>query len=121
MFAFMAIVAHYVNKDGGLSCCHNTGSSTQIDLEEELLINFCELVRKHSGENMAKAVWDMFMMYGIERRVCSPILDSFLALISFQVLIFMLDNASNNDTLVDGIEHCAQKVGMSFKSSWVQL
>ncbi|KAG6843862.1 hypothetical protein H0H87_012272 [Tephrocybe sp. NHM501043] len=39
MFAFMAIVANYVNKDGQL---------------EELLIDFHKLIGEHSGENMAK-------------------------------------------------------------------
>ncbi|KAI0283482.1 hypothetical protein BC826DRAFT_920618, partial [Russula brevipes] len=54
MYAFMAIVAHYVNKDGQL---------------EELLIDFRELLGEHSGENMAEAVWETLVMYGIEHRV----------------------------------------------------
>ena len=33
----------------------------------------------------------------------------------------MLDNASNNDTFVDGIEHCARKAGVSFNASWARL
>ena len=35
---------------------------------EELLIDFREL-GEHSGENMAKAVWETLVMYGIEGRV----------------------------------------------------
>ena len=36
---------------------------------EELLIDFWELLGKHSGENIAKAVWETLVMYGIEGRV----------------------------------------------------
>ena len=33
----------------------------------------------------------------------------------------MLDNTSNNDTFVDGIEHCAKKAGVPFNASWARL
>ena len=33
----------------------------------------------------------------------------------------MLDNASNNDTFVDGIERRAKKAGVFFNSSWARL
>jgi len=36
---------------------------------EELLIDFGELLGEHSGENMAEAVWETLVMYGIEGRV----------------------------------------------------
>jgi hypothetical protein len=36
---------------------------------EELLIDFRELLGEHSGENMAEAVWETLVMYGIEGRV----------------------------------------------------
>ena len=36
---------------------------------EELLIDFRELLGEHSGENMAEAVWETLVMYGIEDRV----------------------------------------------------
>jgi hypothetical protein len=36
---------------------------------EELLIDFRELLREHSGENMAEAVWETLAMYGIEGKV----------------------------------------------------
>ncbi|TFK40087.1 hypothetical protein BDQ12DRAFT_576977, partial [Crucibulum laeve] len=48
--AFLAIVAHYVTNEGNL---------------KELLINFCELIGKHSGENMADAVWKTLELYGL--------------------------------------------------------
>jgi hypothetical protein len=33
----------------------------------------------------------------------------------------MLDNASNNDTFVDGIERRAKKAGVPFNASWARL
>jgi hypothetical protein len=36
---------------------------------EELLIDFCELVGEHSGENMAEVVWETLVRYGIHGRV----------------------------------------------------
>ena len=33
----------------------------------------------------------------------------------------MLDNMLNNDTFVDGIEHCAKKAGIPFNASWACL
>ncbi|KAF5310636.1 hypothetical protein D9619_008095 [Psilocybe cf. subviscida] len=55
---------------------------------EELLIDFQELVGEHSGENIAEAVWETLTYYQIED----------------QIMAFMLDNATNNDTFVDAIK-----------------
>jgi hypothetical protein len=41
--------------------------------------------------------------------------------IHFQILTFMLDNASNNDTFVDGIEYHAKKAGVPFNALWACL
>lgn len=38
---------------------------------EELLIDFCELIGSHSGENMALAVWDTLELYGLKGKVRS--------------------------------------------------
>ena len=38
---------------------------------EELLIEFQELVRKHTGENQAEAVWDTMELYALQGWVCS--------------------------------------------------
>jgi hypothetical protein len=38
-----------------------------------------------------------------------------------QIMAFMTDNASNNDTLVDRIVWCAKEQGISMKSEWVCL
>jgi len=40
---------------------------------EELLINFCELVGEHLGENMAQAVFETLSLYGLKGQVCHPI------------------------------------------------
>ena len=36
---------------------------------EELLIDFCELVSEHSGKNMAEAVWQTMVLYGLVGKV----------------------------------------------------
>ncbi|KAF8064936.1 hypothetical protein FPV67DRAFT_1419488, partial [Lyophyllum atratum] len=56
-------------------------------------------------ENMAEAVWETPKRYGIEDRI----------------LAFMLDNASNNDTLVDGVQSRAAKEGIYFDAAWARL
>jgi hypothetical protein len=38
-----------------------------------------------------------------------------------QIMAFMTDNASNNDTLVDGIVARAKNESVSMKSEWVRL
>jgi hypothetical protein len=37
---------------------------------EELLIDFQELIGAHSGDNMAKVVWETLEPYGLKGRVC---------------------------------------------------
>jgi hypothetical protein len=44
----------------------STDHETQL---EELLIDFHELEGKHSGANMADAVWETLTCYGIENQV----------------------------------------------------
>jgi len=38
---------------------------------EELLIDFRELVGKHSGKNLSEATWETMTMYGLRGRVCA--------------------------------------------------
>jgi hypothetical protein len=54
----MAIVAHYVTNDGTLGTSSILFHSNQFNdlFIEELLIDFRELIGKHSGENMGEAV-----------------------------------------------------------------
>ncbi|KAF8980063.1 hypothetical protein BDQ17DRAFT_1264096, partial [Cyathus striatus] len=55
--AFLAIVAHYVTNDGR---------------PEELLIDFQEMLGKHTGENMASVIWKTLQIYGLDSssKVC---------------------------------------------------
>ena len=52
-----------------------SGSNARF-ITEELLIDFRELHGEHSGKNVAEAIWETLVMYGIEGRVvmtcCSP-------------------------------------------------
>ncbi|KIL55008.1 hypothetical protein M378DRAFT_201131 [Amanita muscaria Koide BX008] len=72
---------------------------------EELLIDFRELVGAHSGENMGEAVWKTLEMYGLFGRV----------------IAFVMDNASNNDTLLDSIEARCEAVGIKFSAKQARL
>jgi hypothetical protein len=67
----MAIIAHYVTNAGQLGmllCIVNEFTKSENQLEE-LLIDFCELEGEHSRANMAEAVWETLVRYGIETRV----------------------------------------------------
>ena len=70
-YAFLAIVAHYINKSGNLGTF--LLSSLFLVLThfsiEELLIDFRELIGEHTGENMAEAVWETLTRYDIRDRV----------------------------------------------------
>ena len=67
----MAIVAHYINKNGELgilfSFLYAYYSTTKLisSVIEELLIDFCELVGEHSGDNMAEVIWESLVCFGI--------------------------------------------------------
>ena len=69
-YAFLAIIAHYINKKGELGEHNSLYFNLNTDLTlEELLIDFCELVGEHSGKNMAEAVWETLTCYGIQDQV----------------------------------------------------
>ncbi|KAF8154306.1 hypothetical protein B0H34DRAFT_662236, partial [Crassisporium funariophilum] len=72
---------------------------------EELLIDFCELVGKHSGENMAEAVWETMKLYWLVGRV----------------IAFVMDNATNNDTMVTSIENLCRENGILFSASHARM
>ncbi|KAJ3533021.1 hypothetical protein NMY22_g7505 [Coprinellus aureogranulatus] len=84
-YAFLAIVAHYVSKDGEL---------------EELLIDFREIQGAHTGENLAELVWRTMETYGLLGKV----------------IAFVMDNATNNDTLVQSIERRCLQHGIPFSA-----
>ena len=50
-------------------CSFSLGQILYSRLAEELLIDFCELIEEHSGENMAEAVWQTLELYGLIGRV----------------------------------------------------
>ncbi|SJK99091.1 uncharacterized protein ARMOST_02377 [Armillaria ostoyae] len=88
--AFLATVAHYVTNEGQ---------------HEDLLIDFRELIGRHTGENMAEAVWDTLTLYGLRDKV----------------IAFMMDNATNNDTLMKGIECRCRREGIIFDEKLSRL
>lgn len=72
---------------------------------------------------MADVVWNTLCTYGIENRVsitptntCDDTNEIYI-----QIFAFMLDNASNNDTMVDEIERRARAQGIIFNAKWGRL
>ncbi|KAF7346964.1 Transposase-like protein [Mycena venus] len=68
---------------------------------EECLIDFRELSGQHSGENMAAAVWETVDKFGLIGRI----------------IAFVMDNATNNDTLVQSFARRCQKEGINFSTT----
>lgn len=95
-----------------------------IYLVEEMLIDFHELVGEHSGENMAEAVWQTLETYGLLGRVrkvtflCTTLKTIYPTL---QVIAFVMDNATNNDTMVTLFEARCQERGIDFSASHSRL
>ncbi|KAF8987591.1 hypothetical protein BDQ17DRAFT_1258415, partial [Cyathus striatus] len=56
-------------------------------------------------ENIAEAVWQTLTDYGILQKVTA----------------FMLDNATNNDTFIEGISTHCKKEGVYFNAEWARL
>jgi hypothetical protein len=73
---------------------------------------------------MAEATWQTLTRFGIENRVCHELMN-YLTIrifsIFLQIMAIMTDNASNNNTLVDGIVERAKKQGVSMNGDWVRL
>ena len=88
---------------------------------EELLIDFRELVGKHSGENLADAVWQTMKLYGLQGRVGHAIFCSNYYLIISQVIAINCDNASNNDTMAEALEILHQAAGLEFDAQEARL
>ena len=69
-YAFLVIISHYMTNKGqlGMSTVHMLDCLTHLfNALEELLIDFQELIGEHSGENMAKTVWETLKQYGLIR------------------------------------------------------
>ena len=70
---------------------------------EELLIDFQELIGPHSGENMVEAVWATM---GLLERCGYLVVEICINNLSFfQVITIVMDNASNNNTLLESLQH----------------
>lgn len=89
-------------------------------LTEELLIDFRELIGEHSGENMAEAVWATMELYGLVGKVsfrasvlrCSGC--TFLT--RSQIIAIVMDNASNNNTMMVSLERRCQQRNIQFSA-----
>ncbi|KAJ7923983.1 hypothetical protein B0H13DRAFT_1546035, partial [Mycena leptocephala] len=78
---------------------------------KEYLIDFAELIGSHSGENMADTVWETLEKFGL----CT--------LCQFAVIInaLVIDNATNNDTMVEALEQKCKKENIPVSSSRVRM
>ncbi|KAK0446616.1 hypothetical protein EV421DRAFT_1692832, partial [Armillaria borealis] len=72
---------------------------------EESLIDFHELIGEHSGENMTTVVWETLKMYHLTDRI----------------MAFMMDNTTNNDTMVAHLEYLCAEAGITFSTKNSQL
>ncbi|KAF8157948.1 hypothetical protein B0H34DRAFT_634360, partial [Crassisporium funariophilum] len=67
---------------------------------KEVVIDFKELIGEHTGENMADIVWATLKLYKIENKI----------------IAFVMDNATNNDTMLRGIEDRCQEENITFSA-----
>ncbi|KAG9226778.1 hypothetical protein CCMSSC00406_0009676 [Pleurotus cornucopiae] len=72
---------------------------------DELLIDFTELIGEHTGANMADAVWSTMKRYGLIGRV----------------IAIVMDNASNNNTLMEALEAHHHAEGFIFNANHARL
>ena len=74
-------------------------------ITEELLIDFRELVGKHSGKNLAHAVYDTLNLYSLKGHV----------------IAINADNAPNNDTMVEHLVTLLQQdfIDFSLLHAWM--
>ncbi|KAF8144261.1 hypothetical protein K438DRAFT_1563768, partial [Mycena galopus ATCC 62051] len=73
---------------------------------EELLIDFRELVGEHSGENMAEEVWSTLEMYGLD---------------DGRIMAANMDNAPNNDTLLEHLALKFELAGIAFDATAARI
>ncbi|KAH9915977.1 uncharacterized protein BXZ73DRAFT_54055, partial [Epithele typhae] len=72
---------------------------------EEVLLDFRELQGEHSGENLADSVWHTMSTYGLKGRV----------------IAINSDNATNNDTMMTGIEARCKKENIPFSAKAARM
>jgi hypothetical protein len=85
-------------------------------LTEELLIDFRELIGEHSGENMAEAVWATMELYGLVGKVSFRLSSPMYPLMRSQIIAIVMDNASNNNTMMTSLERRCQQRGIEFSA-----
>ncbi|KAJ7868054.1 hypothetical protein B0H14DRAFT_2346720 [Mycena olivaceomarginata] len=105
------MVLHWVNNSGDLGETQFTRCFRwliSLHYAEECLIDFAELVGSHSGENMADTVWTTLEKFG-------------LLIVDFLHYTFVMDNATNNDTMVEALEQKCRKENIPFSSSRVRM
>ncbi|KAF8339458.1 hypothetical protein F5887DRAFT_830765, partial [Amanita rubescens] len=89
---------------------------------EEILIDFRELFGQHSGENMAEVVWATMETYGLIGKASDhtryPIRH---LLIILQVIAIVMDNASNNNTLMNSLARRCEEQGVTLSAQHARL
>ena len=70
---------------------------------------------------MVAAVWSTLETYNIQKKAChgqnlNNILLHLNPLTCCQVIDVMMDNASNNDTLMEALELCCHNAGIEFSA-----
>lgn len=99
---------------------------------EELLIDFCELIGSHSGENLAAAIWETLELYGLQGWVSTSTKyhsicygncceRTFICWLSAQVIAINCDNALNNDTMMEALERLNEIHGFDFDAQESRL
>ncbi|KAJ7171891.1 hypothetical protein C8R43DRAFT_944431 [Mycena crocata] len=89
--------AHSTLSDRQMPHPNYIGNDGQL---EECLIDFHELIGAHSGENMADVVWDTVTKFGLCNRI----------------IVFVMDNTTNNDTLVEAFKRKCHELNIAFES-----
>ncbi|KAI9569188.1 hypothetical protein HD554DRAFT_2020906 [Boletus coccyginus] len=74
-------------------------------IAEELLIDFCELVGEHSGENLAHVIYNTLNIYGLKDHV----------------IAINADNALNNDTMVEHLVTLLRQDFINFNLLYAQM
>lgn len=99
---------------------------------EELLIDFCELIGSHSGENLAAAIWETLELYGLQGHASTSTKyhsicygncceRTFICWLSAQVIAINCDNALNNDTMMEALERLNEIHGFDFDAQESRL
>jgi hypothetical protein len=96
--------------------CFSSSIGIYSVISEELLIDFRELIGEHSGENMAEAVWATMELYNLVGRVRFFSVNERSCLQSSQVIAIVMDNASNNNTLMTSLERRCSERGVLFSA-----